>query len=123
MIKQNRCQNFNLSSMFVIYQPSLYDHGLYLLIGNLSEKLYRVTEGMLFVRPIACIFKAVSVFSAIEIKNSHYLSVNAFSTKVLIRDIILRLLLETGPPFWVDIRATRRSSRLPGKGRNTFISQ
>ena len=109
--------------MFVIYEPSLYDHGLYLLIGNLSEKSDRVTEGMSFVRPIAWIFKAVSVFSAIDIKNSHYFSVIVFSTKVLIRDIILRLLLETGPPFCVDIRATRRSSRLPGKGRNTFISQ
>ena len=73
--------------MFVIYEPSLYDHGLYLLIGNLSEKLYRVTEGMSFVRPIVSIFKAVSVFSAIDIKNSHYFSVNVFSTKVLIRDI------------------------------------
>ena len=73
--------------MFVIYEPSLYDHGLYLLIGNLSGKLYRVTEGMSFVRPIAWIFKAVSVFSAIDTKNSHYFSVNVFSTKVLIRDI------------------------------------
>lgn len=62
--------------MFVIYEPSLYDHGLYLLIGNLSGKLYRVTEGMSFVRPIAWIFKAVSVFSAIDTKNSHYFSVN-----------------------------------------------
>ena len=106
-----------------MYQPSLYDHGLYLLTGNLSEKLYRVTEGMSFVRPIAWIFKAVSVFSAIDVENSHYLSVNVFSTKVLIGDIILRLLLKTGPPFFVDIRATRRSSRLPGKGRDTFISQ
>ena len=35
---------------------------------------------------------------------------------------ILRLLMETGPPFYVVIRATRSSSRHQGKGR-TFISQ
>ena len=35
---------------------------------------------------------------------------------------ILRLLMETGPPFYVVIRATRGSSRHQGKGR-TFISQ
>ena len=69
-----------------IYEPSLYDHGLYLLIGNLSGKLYRVTEGMSFVRPIAWIFKAVSVFSATVIKNSHYFSVNVFSTSYWKRD-------------------------------------
>ena len=34
----------------------------------------------------------------------------------------LRLLLETEPPFYVVIRATRRSSRLHYKG-STFISQ
>ena len=34
----------------------------------------------------------------------------------------LRLLLETGPPFYVVIRAKRRSSHLQGKG-STFISQ
>ena len=55
-------------------------------------------------------------------KNALYLSVNVFSTKVLIGDTILRLLMETGPPFYVVIRATRRSSRLQGKG-STFISQ
>ena len=38
------------------------------------------------------------------------------------RHYILRLLIETGPPFYVVIRATRRSSRLQGKG-STFISQ
>ena len=41
---------------------------------------------------------------------------------MLIGDTILRLLLETGPPFYVVIRATRRSSRWQGKG-STFISQ
>ena len=55
-------------------------------------------------------------------KKALYLSVNVFSTKVLIGDTILRLLMETGPPFYVVIRATRRSSRLQGKG-STFISQ
>ena len=50
------------------------------------------------------------------------MSVDVFSTKVLIRDtIFLRLLLETGPPSYVVIRATRRSTRLRGKG-STFIS-
>ena len=34
----------------------------------------------------------------------------------------LRLLLETGSPFYVVIRATRSSTRLQGKGI-TFISQ
>ena len=48
--------------------------------------------------------------------------VNVFSTKVLIGDTIFLRLIETGPPFYVVIRATRRSSRLQGKG-STFISQ
>ena len=43
-------------------------------------------------------------------KNALYLSINnvhVFSTKVLIEAILLRLLiLETGPPFFVVIRAT-----------------
>ena len=52
-----------------------------------------------------------------------YLSVNVFSTKVLIGDtIFLRLLMETGPPFYVVIRATRKSRRLQCKG-SIFISQ
>ena len=42
--------------------------------------------------------------------------------KCLFGHYILRLLMETGPPFYVDIRARRRSSRLQGKG-STFISQ
>ena len=42
---------------------------------------------------------------------------------VLIGDSnFLRLLLDTGPPFYVVIRATQRSSRLQGKS-STFISQ
>ena len=40
---------------------------------------------------------------------------------ILIEDIVC-LLLETGLPFFVVIRATRISSRLQGKG-STFISQ
>ena len=56
-------------------------------------------------------------------KKALYLSVNVFSTKVLIGDtIFLRLLMETGPPFYVVIRATRRSSLLQCKG-STFISR
>ena len=55
--------------------------------------------------------------------NTLYLSVHVFSTKVPIGGhYILRLLMETGPPFYVVIRATRRSSRLQDKG-STFISQ
>ena len=42
-------------------------------------------------------------------KKALYLSVNVFRTKV-------RLLLETGPPFYVVIRATRRSSCLQDEG-------
>ena len=44
-------------------------------------------------------------------KMALYLSVNLFSTKVLV---------EMGPPFYVVTRATRRTSRLKGKG-STFI--
>ena len=53
-----------------------------------------------------------------------HLSVNVFSTKVLIiiGDNILRFLLETGPPFYEVIWVTRRSSCLQGKG-STLISQ
>ena len=54
--------------------------------------------------------------------NVLYLSVNVFSRKVrAIGDTILRLLLETGLPFYVVIRAPRRSSHLQGEG-STFIS-
>ena len=55
-------------------------------------------------------------------KKAFSLSVNVFSTKVLTGDTILRLLLETEPPFNVVIRVTRGSSHLQGKG-NTFIFQ
>ena len=45
-------------------------------------------------------------------KGTFYLSVNVFSTKVLNGDtIFLRLLMETGPPFYVVIRAKERSRR------------
>ena len=49
-----------------------------------------------------------------------YLSVNVFSTKKLIENTIF--LQATRPPFYMVIRATRRSGRLLGKG-STFISQ
>ena len=50
-----------------------------------------------------------------------YLSVKVSSTKVLIGDTILRLLIETGPPFYVAIRATQSFSRLHGKGITSFL--
>ena len=53
-------------------------------------------------------------------KNALYL--NVFSTKVLTGDTIFTSPTETGPPFYVVIRATRRSSCLQYKG-STFISQ
>ena len=56
---------------------------------------------------------------AITWKKKLYLSLKVFCTKVL---LFLRLQLETGPPFYVVIRATRRSSRLHCKG-SVFISQ
>ena len=56
-----------------------------------------------------------------NVVKSTFLSVNVISTKVLIEDTVC-LLLETGPPFFAVIRATRMSSLLQGKG-NTFISQ
>ena len=75
----------------------------------------------------ACIFCSLQ---AIELDRGHgcmiialYLSVNVFSRKVLIGDTIFTSgLVETGPPFYVVIRATQRSTRLQGKG-STFISQ
>ena len=39
-------------------------------------------------------------------KKALYLSVNIFTMKVLIKDLFLRLQLETGPPFSVVIRVT-----------------
>ena len=49
---------------------------------------------------------------------------NVFRTKVLIGETTFTspALLETGPPFYVVIWATRGSSHLQGKG-STFISQ
>ena len=59
---------------------------------------------------------------AIVEKKVLYLSVNVFSTKVLIGNTILRVPMETGPPFYVVIRAKQRSRRLQCKD-STFISQ
>ena len=51
----------------------------------------------------------------------HFFECQCISTKVLIDHTrFLRLRLETGQPFYVVIRATRRSSRLQCK-RGTFI--
>ena len=55
-------------------------------------------------------------------KNALHLSVNVFSTKVLIGDTFLTSPIGDGAAIYVVIRATRRSSRLQGKG-STFISQ
>ena len=60
--------------------------------------------------------------SILVLKNALYLSVKVFSTKVLIGKLFQCLQLETGSPFYVVIRATRRSSHLQCKG-STFISQ
>ena len=73
-----------------------------------------------------------------RIKKCTFLSVNVFTTKVLIVGSIsltaagnraytnwkhfLSLQLETGPPFYVVILVTGRSNRLQCKG-STFISQ
>ena len=42
--------------------------------------------------------------------------------KYLVRTLFLRPLLETGPPFYVVIRAARRSIRLQGKAVPSFLS-
>ena len=49
------------------------------------------------------------------------MSVDVFSTKVLIRDTIFLLLqLDTGSPFYVVIRATRRSI-YPFAGQRKYL--
>ena len=54
-------------------------------------------------------------------KNPQFLVTMYFSsTKVLIGDTIL--LMETGPPFYIVIRAARRSSRLQAKEVPLFLS-
>ena len=56
-------------------------------------------------------------------KNALYLSVNVFRTKVLIGTLYFTSPNGDGTAILrVVIRATRRSSRLQGKG-STFISQ
>ena len=51
-----------------------------------------------------------------------YLSVNVFSTKVLIGDIIFTPSTGDGATIQFVIRATRRSSRLQWKGVPLFLS-
>ena len=59
----------------------------------------------------------------IKKKKALYLSVNVFSTKVLIGDTyILRLQLETGPPFYVVIRAIPVKARERVSG-NRLLAQ
>ena len=61
------------------------------------------------------------LFLFVSKKGTFYLSVNVFSTKVLNGDtVFLLLLMETGPPFYVVIRATERSRRLQCKG-STYL--
>ena len=64
----------------------------------------------------------IIIIIIIIIQNCTCLSVNVVSAKVLSRTLFLRLVLETGSPFYEVILATRKSSRLQGKG-GTFISQ
>ena len=65
---------------------------------------------------------ATIIIIIIIVQNCTCLSVNVVSAKVLIEDTILRLVLETGSPFYEVILSSRKSSRLQGKG-STFISQ
>ena len=55
-------------------------------------------------------------------KEKHFIWVHVFSTKALIADTILRILLEMVTPFYVVILTTWRPSRLQEKG-GTLISQ
>ena len=51
----------------------------------------------------------------------HFIWVSMYlARKYWLGTLFLRLLLETGPPFYVVIRATRRSSHLQGKGSTYF---
>ena len=53
----------------------------------------------------------------------HFIWVSMYLTlKQYLRTLFLRLLLKTGTPFYMVIRATRRSSRFQGKGCK-FISR
>ena len=49
-------------------------------------------------------------YIAVLIKKALHLSVNVFSTKVLIEDTIFTSPTGTGPPFYVVIQATQRFS-------------
>ena len=92
--------------------------------------IIRLPEKCLFCRLwIGYLFEWIFFKIRVQTQNWHthnalFLIVNLFSTKALIGDTIrfLCFLLETGPPFYMVIRATRRSSHFQGKG-STFISQ
>ena len=63
------------------------------------------------------------VFCCKNLEQMHFIWVSMYLTlKQYLRTLFLRLLLKTGTPFYVVIRATRRSSRFQGKGCN-FISR
>ena len=63
------------------------------------------------------------VFCCKNLEQMHFIWVSMYLTlKQYLTTLFLRLLLKTGTPFYVVIRATRRSSRFQGKGCN-FISR
>ena len=63
------------------------------------------------------------VFCCKNLEQMHFIWVSMYLTlKQYLRTLFLRLLLKTGTPFYVVIRATRRSSRFQGKGCK-FISR
>ena len=56
-------------------------------------------------------------------KKMHFIWVSmCLAQKCYLGSLFLRLLTETGPPFFVVIRATRRSSRLQYRGVPSFLS-
>ena len=56
-------------------------------------------------------------------KKMHFIWVSMYlAQKCYLGSLFLRLLTETGPPFFVVIRATRRSSRLQYRGVPSFLS-
>ena len=73
---------------------------------------------------VPCNFEySTCVFCCKNLEQMHFIWVSMNLTlKQYLRTLFLRLLLKTGTPFYVVIRATRRSSSFQGKGCN-FISR
>ena len=106
--------NFNFQFSPDAKMFRLLPHILCLLLINLFSRLSDFVPGT---------FSLLLLMANCKWKKALYVSVNVCSKKVLIGDTILfRLLLETGPPFYMVIKATQSSSRLQCKG-STFISQ